>query len=473
MPPLPVALTLETALPWLSPRARAVINTLVITRGVFGSAEEMATRLGLNSRFQLFRLLRREGLPSFGELADWTCMLQLLWEAEGARAPLLRLARLSGMEPATCYRRCKRLLGVPWSVARTRGFAWALSTFLRRCRRPPRGRVGGPRASTALSPPRWGRGGPAIVGLGRQGPVLTEPRLAPSGRGHPRGLLAATLQLRDAPTDIAVSPSGAVLATRAYAASVERLDLPNLKSVASVPVGCNPVRLVFDHSGRRAYVSNQLSHSISVIDVPTNRRIDEIAVSGWPAPVVVSLDGRTLFVTTNEDSLYAIQLATKRVAATIPLPATSHHLTLHRSGKLLYVATRAAGTVIEIDAATLQTVRTFQVGGQTQALAVSADGTELYVANEAGGLDAVDLKRGTVSASLPLDGRAYGLALSPDNLQLYVGLVSTGQVHVVDRKSLRVVQAIYTGGVPREITFSMSGKTALIANEAGWVDVVT
>jgi len=243
--------------------------------------------------------------------------------------------------------------------------------------------------------------------------------------------------------------------------------------VASVPVGCNPVRLVFDRSGRRAYVSNQMSDSISVIDVATNRRVDDIAVRGWPAPVVISPDERTLFVTTNADSLYAIQLATKRVVAVIPLPATSHHLTLHPSGKVLYVATRAAGTVMEIDATTFQILRTFPVGGQTQALAVSADGTELYVADEAGGLDVLDLRRGMQAAAVRLDGRAYGLALSRDNRQLYVGLVTSEKVQVVDRESLRVVRTIPTGGVPREITFSPSGKTALIANEAGWIDVVT
>src|SRR3989442_628423 len=408
MPPVPLALTLEAVLPRLSPQGRGVINLLVITRGVFAGADEMATRIGVTSRFRLGRLLRREGLPPFGELADWTCLLQLLSEAEVKRAPLLRLARLAGLEPATCYRRCKRLLGVPWMVARARGFPWALVRFLRRCRRPPQAAVE-PRPAVPPPPvPSHPPGVPAVIGLGRRGPALPSLRPAPRGSGHPLGSLAATLRLRDAPTDIVVSAGGAVLATRAYAASVERLDLPRLKSVASVPVGCNSVRLAFDRSGRRAYVSNQMSDSISVIDVATNRRVDDIAVRGWPAPVVISPDERTLFVTTNADSLYAIQLATKRVVAAIPLPAASHHLTMHPSGKLLYVATRAAGTVMEIDATTFQILRTFPVGGQTQGLAVSADGTELYVADEAGGLDVLDLMRGMQAAAVRPDGRPYG-----------------------------------------------------------------
>jgi YVTN family beta-propeller protein len=480
MPPLPVALTIETALPRLSPAGRAAINTLAAARGPIPKVDEMATRLGLQSRYQVARLLRREGLPSFSELTDWMCLLSFLWQAESSSRPLLQLVQSAGMDPATCYRRCKRTLGVPWSVARRRGFAWALVRFLKRCGSPSRHPLP---AVPSPAPPGGSRGlpigrpgdGPAIIGLGRQGPALRrDSRQAGGFNGrHPRGTLAARLSLHNAPTDVAVAPTGAVFATRAYAARVERLDLAGLKPVASVPVGCNPTRLALDRSGRRAYVSNQFSDSISVIDVLTNRCIDTIPVQGNPAPVVLSADERTLFVTTNADRLYAIDVAAKRVVASIPLPATSHHLTLHPSAARLYVATRAAGTVIEIDTRTWQHARTFAVGGQTQALAVSADGAELYIANETGGLDVVDLEGGTFAASLQLQGRAYGLALSPDNGQLYVGLVSSGRVQVVDRESLRVIRSIVIGGLPRGIVFSPLGDTALVANEAGWVDVIT
>ena len=263
-----------------------------------------------------------------------------------------------------------------------------------------------------------------------------------------------------------------VYIVRADAAVVERVDLRTGRVVASIPVGSNPSRLVFNYSGQRAYVTNQFSDSISVIDAVTNRRIDEIVVPGGPAAVVVSPDEQALYVTTNADLLYAIQPATKRVLRTIRLPAASHHLLLHPSRRLLYVATRAAGTVIEIETERCRVRRTFEVGGQTQALAVAADSTELYVANEWGRLNVVDLECGEVSAALQLDGRAFGLALSPDNAKIYIGLVSEGRVQVVDRRTLRSAGMINTGGVPREIAFDRSEGATLIANEAGWVDVV-
>ena len=87
------------------------MNSLqVAARGMVSNADTVAKRIGLQNRFQLARLLRREALPPLRELGDWICILQLLWEADVGRTPLLRLARVAGLEPATCYRRCRRTL---------------------------------------------------------------------------------------------------------------------------------------------------------------------------------------------------------------------------------------------------------------------------------------------------------------------------------------------------------------------------
>src|SRR4051812_23963726 len=62
---------LHTALHWLSPQGHAVIQRLVITQGYAGSAHDIALAVGLKNRFQLSRLLDREGLPSLENLAGW------------------------------------------------------------------------------------------------------------------------------------------------------------------------------------------------------------------------------------------------------------------------------------------------------------------------------------------------------------------------------------------------------------------
>ena len=476
MPPLPISLTIQAAVPWLSATGKSVISLLVAANGQIRNAETLAARLRIRSRFRLARLLRREGLPPVGQLSDWICVLQIVWEAEASQRSLYRFARHAGMEPATCYRRCVRVLGVGWREIRSRGFAWALVRFLDQCRRPivrthkTRQLRSGALQTRHLTstadlfarpgdPARSGRIKRKRSGAAAVGPRFPLRNLQRVPLGH-------------APTDAAVSASGAVYVSRAFAAVVERLDPLKMRSVCSIPVGFNPTRIVVDATGQHAYVSNQFGSSISVIDTTADRVIDEVMVSGDPAPLIVAADRHTLYVTTNLDRLYAIDLRTKHVIAETLLPAASHHLALHPDRQSLLVSTRTAGIVLELDAVDLSFVRSVQVGGLAQELVLETNSGELYVANEQGWLDVVSLHSFTLTASLRLEAGAYGLALSPDSGRLLATLPSIGRVVVVDRTTLRLIQTIETGGMPRHTVFDRSGQVAFVVNEAGWLDVL-
>jgi DNA-binding beta-propeller fold protein YncE len=463
MPPLPLALTFRALLPGLSTATDAVLGALVASDGVAITAGEMARRVGFRTRFQLNRRLQHDGLPTFGELSDWVSVLAVLWHAEAKGDSLLSVATRVGLEPATCYRRCRRTLGVPWRDARRRGFAWGLERFLHRCGEQPR-RAHRPAPFTSAFP------APAHTA------ALSAAR--PSGdhaiKGpptHPQGVVAFQIAVPDAPTDIAVSPGGVIYVTRAYAASVARIDLDERRMLRSIAVGSNPTRLVFG-PGRSAFVTNQFGGSISVLDVLADTLIWDIPIPGDPAPLGVTPDGRVLYVATNHDRLYAVSLTTRKVLRELALPATSHHLAFHPRAPFLFVSTRTAGTVMEVELPSLRPRRTFATGGRTQALAVAPDATELYVADEEGAVHVINLEGGSPAATVHLPGGAYGLDLTPDGTQLYVAIPVQGRVYVLDRVSRRLVHTIPTEGSPRHTAFAANGRTGLIVNESGWITVV-
>jgi len=453
-------------LPGLSREGQAVLSALVAATGAPPAADAVARQVGLANRYRLARRLDRDGLPPFGELADWISILQLLWQSEATGDPLLPIALERGLEPATCYRRCRRTLGVPWRAARRRGFAWGMGRFLARCARGRR---------AALRPAGLTLAVARSLESARP-PAVPRPPARPGrpGRaaGRPRGVVAYHLPLGDAPTDVAVSPGGVIYATRAFAAQVDRIDLRARRSVVSIDVGANPTRLAFDPTGRVAYVTNQFDDSVSVVDVSRNLQVDDLPVAGDPAPVVASADGRHLFVCTNDDELVCLNVLSRRVRARLALPATSHHLTEHPRAGVLYVSTRAAGTVMEVETPSLRVRRTFHLGGRTQALVVAPDGTELYVADELGAVHVVALEAGVPAATVHLPAGAYGLALTPDGEQLFVTMPGAGCVQVLDRVSRRHVQTVITGGAPRHTAFTADGRTGLIVNERGWITVV-
>ena len=463
MPPLPLALTFRALLPGLSAEGDAVLGALVASNGAAVNAQAMARRVGLRTRFQLDRRLRRDGLPNFGELADWVAVLTVLRESEATDGSLLAVATRAGLEPATCYRRCRRTLGVPWRLARDRGFAWGLVLFLDRCTQK---RVRAPAPDIVPAP------GPELSRTEVTAPIRrSTPRTTAIPATHPKGVVAFRVPVPDAPTDVAVSPTGGIYVTRAYAAAIAKIDLERRRVIRSIPVGANPTRLTVgrDHT---AFVTNQFGGSVSVIDLESDTRVADIAVPGDPAPLVAGPDGRTLYVCTNHDMLCAVGIKTRRVLRQVPLPATSHHLALHPRLPRLYVSTRAAGSVIELDLPSLRETRTFETGGQTQALAVAPDGSELYVADEAGAVHVINLDTGTSAASLHVSGGAYGLDLTPDGTPLYVAIPAEGRVHVLDRATRRLIHTVVTEGSPRHTAFAADGRVALIVNEKGWLTVV-
>jgi YVTN family beta-propeller protein len=82
----------------------------------------------------------------------------------------------------------------------------------------------------------------------------------------------------------------------------------------------------------------------------------------------------------------------------------------------------------------------------------------------------VKITSGLQDSTIALGGGGFGVALSPDNVQLYVTFPASHVVKVIDRATRAIVKTIQTNGTPRRLAFSVAGETAVIANEAGWVD---
>jgi DNA-binding transcriptional regulator YdaS (Cro superfamily) len=124
---------LQTALHWLSPQGHAVIQQLVATQGYAGSAHEIAVAVGLRNRFQLSRLLDREGLPSLENLAAWIRVMIWALEWETSKTSLSQSALGAIRDPAACYRTVERVTGLTWNKVRSLGSSWVLLAFVECC----------------------------------------------------------------------------------------------------------------------------------------------------------------------------------------------------------------------------------------------------------------------------------------------------------------------------------------------------
>ncbi len=464
MPPLQLTNLLHSSLPHVSQKGRALLSALACVNGHPESSTELAHWLGFHDRYQLARALKRERLPPVGTLSAWTHTLYWIIESQATGATLRELARREKMDPAVAYKLIRRVTGRRWSEVRREGLTGAVLGFRDRCR------------SVTAAPPVPAF---AMEYASPSRPHVVRPLASAGGdqaRSRPRarltGVLGERVAIAGAPFDVALGATNKALVTRGHAAAVDVLALDGTPRVSrTIAVGPVPTRVVPSARADWACVTSQFSEAVDIIDLEQERLAATIPVPGHPLGAVLSWDGQTLYVSTNRDRLVAIALARRAVVVDIAIPHGSPHLCRHPSGHRLYASGWRAGVVAEIDVPAMRLVRAFKLGGIVQEVAVSADGQNLYAANEAGWLDVVHLPTGKRTGTLKLGTAALGMALSADEADIVVGLLHAGVVLVVDRHTLEIRHTLRTGGKPRVVASHPKGPV-LVANEAGWVDFI-
>jgi hypothetical protein len=135
----------------------------------------------------------------------------------------------------------------------------------------------------------------------------------------------------------------------------------------------------------------------------------------------------------------------------------------------VYLADHYRETVLEFDAATFALLRRFPAAGVAQDMAVSPDGTRLFVTRIEQPLLALDLATGLPVASLQAATHGRHVALSPDGTRLAV-TTSNGAILLLDLQGLALRRAWNVGGTPGRPAFSGDGQLVVAPNHAGWVD---
>lgn len=286
-----------------------------------------------------------------------------------------------------------------------------------------------------------------------------------------RADLPVRVMVPQGPYGLALSGGGTVVATRLNGGSLVVSTLGGRATMDTVTVGVAPTGVAINAAGTEALVTNQLSSSVGVVNIASRLQVATISLGGNPFVVAYGPGGALAYATTNDGMVYAINPANRTVVDSVFTGNGANGLAFSPDGSKLYVSAFAAGQIFEINLATFVVARTFNNAGIPQGLAVSPDGSELYVANQAGRLDIWNLGNGTKQDSVVLSP-AFGLAMSPDGTRLAVSLYTAGRVVQINRQSRVIVDDEPTGGDPRRLQYSASGKTLVVANLGGWIDYI-
>jgi YVTN family beta-propeller protein len=138
-------------------------------------------------------------------------------------------------------------------------------------------------------------------------------------------------------------------------------------------------------------------------------------------------------------------------------------------GQKLYAVSR--GSIREVSTAGDTLLRTLPgVGTAPRDAVVSADGSELVVADEAGPIRVVNLATAATS-TIPVTG-VYGVRLTPDGRWLVATRRAASQIVVIDATTRAVVVTLHVGGLPAGITFNKPFTRIFVTNEDGRIHVL-
>ena len=305
-----------------------------------------------------------------------------------------------------------------------------------------------------------------------EGPLLASSSNGCANPTHPSGTIVDSVPTPPA-WAIAVRDDGLAYFAESYNAGVGITSTTTRTLDGFIPTGNVPTDIAFTPDGSRAYVSNQLDNNVSVIDVATQQVVATIPTDGYsPFAVQVSLDGSRLFIGTNGSIVFIVDIKTNGIISSVVVPFASNAFVVAPDNRIVYVSSFTTGTVTEFDAFTGSVLRSFQVGGTPQGMAITRRGDRLYVANEAGYLSEITLQSGQITATMPLVGGGFGVGVTADDVEAWVTIPFSGKVQIFNLQNHRLSQGITVGGEPRRVGFSQRGAIGGIANLAGFITFV-
>lgn len=198
-----------------------------------------------------------------------------------------------------------------------------------------------------------------------------------------------------------------------------------------------------------AYVTNEGSDTVSVVDRSTDRVVDVIEVGKDPRGVAVSPDASTAFVVNSgSHTLTILDVNTSRVLHTVNLEvgASPSDVAITPDGRTLYVVNTALNTVSAIDAVAFQTRETIPVGYRPVALALDPRGIQLLVANSGTNtVSVISTSRNVVTATISVEFRPADVAIDPTGVQAFVPHLGSPRLSIISLSTLRVVRTVNVG----------------------------
>jgi YVTN family beta-propeller protein len=162
---------------------------------------------------------------------------------------------------------------------------------------------------------------------------------------------------------------------------LSRINLEDNKIDAVYPVGSVPKVVKVTPDNKYILVSNWCSYTVTIISVETQKTVKSIKIGRYPRGISISSDSKFAYVAEmGGNRIHRIALEDFLVQY-IPIGSNPRAIELSPDNTKLYATLNISGKVIAWDLEANKAIKTVATGKSARSLAISSDGSSLFVVN--------------------------------------------------------------------------------------------
>jgi YVTN family beta-propeller protein len=162
---------------------------------------------------------------------------------------------------------------------------------------------------------------------------------------------------------------------------VYRINRSNYQIDSVYPVGSVPKVVEITPDNKYLLVANWCSYTVSVISLEQNKVVKTVKIGRYPRGIAISNDSSKAYVAEmGGNRIHVINLQDFSTSF-IPIGSNPRAIVLSPDNKTMYVTMNLSGRVASWDLVSNKPGKSVKTGEAARSLAISADGSALYVVN--------------------------------------------------------------------------------------------
>ena len=262
--------------------------------------------------------------------------------------------------------------------------------------------------------------------------------------------------------------------------NISVIDLNSLQVIGDIQVGPRVHGMAVQRDGKRLFSTSEGDNTLRIFDTATGKLISAVKLTGRPNQCATTPDGKYVAVPIRDtDSVDIVDVAQQRVVKTLPVKAP-HNAFNAGSNRYVFVSSMGDHAIKEIDLDAMDYSASIPTGGVPRPYVITRDGRTMYVAeSDLHGFVIVDIPRKKVVRRVempaehptphehpgePINTLTHGLALRPDEKELWVTSLLDDAMYVYDVESQKFVAHLPVGNGPNWVAFSPDGRYVCVSN---------